>query len=109
MPFPTYARLHHRSEGPSAKLKDCKCVTGALFFELKKEKNAPLHGGMCSGALCKKNQAGGLFAPVVVPVHGIALHASGTGAAATVADGVVACEVGADTIYWAGTDDALLL
>ena len=58
MPFPTYARLHHRSEGPSAKLKDCKCVTGA---------------------------------------------------AATVADGVVACEVGADTIYWAGTDDALLL
>ena len=51
-----------------------------------------------------------LLAPVVVPVHGIALHAGGlSAAAAAIADGVVACEVGADTIYWAGADDALLL
>lgn len=53
-----------------------------------------------------------LLAPVVpvVPVHGIALHAGGlSAAAAAIADGVAFVEVGADTIYWAGTDDAMLL
>ena len=52
-----------------------------------------------------------LLAPVVVPVHGIALHAGGlNAAAAAIADGVAFVEVGADTIYWAaGADDAMLL
>ncbi len=50
-----------------------------------------------------------LLAPVVVPVHGIALHAGGTGAAATIADGVAVGEVAADTTYWAGADDSLLI
>ena len=52
-----------------------------------------------------------LLAPVVVPVHGIALHAGGLNAtAATVVEVIAFIEVGADTIYWAtGADDAMLL
>ena len=48
-----------------------------------------------------------LLAPVVVPVHGIALHAGGLSAAAAAT--VAEVGIAADSIYWAITDDALLL
>ena len=70
---------------------------------------------LCQGdspSLAIANRRGGTSSllPLVVPVHGIALHAGGlSAAAAAIADGVAFVEVGADTIYWAGTDDAMLL
>ena len=48
--------------------------------------------------------------PLIVSIDAAMLAGAGrSAAAAAIADGVAFVEVGADTIYWAGTDDAMLL